>query len=166
VLRSLRSRVAPLATTALIAGASVAFLTGPAAGDSNANLCVSINGVAVVQSGSATCISTLSTGAEPNVARATGEDSVAEAAVGSGNQATANGPGSIAVAALGNNNTATANGKDSRSGAGNGNNNASTANGRGSRAETGNGSSNTATANGHCAIVVAGVSNVTRTCHP
>jgi hypothetical protein len=146
-------------------GGSVALLTGPAGGESNASRCVSINGVAVVQSGTATCISTLSTGAEPNVARANGKDSVAEAAIGSGNTATANGKGSIAVAGVGNNNTATANGKDSRSGAGPGDNNSSTANGRGSLAETGNGTGNTATANGHCEIVVSG-SNVTQSCHP
>jgi len=164
-LRTRRSCLGPLAIAALLTGASVALLADPAGSESDASRCVSINGVAVVQSGTATCISTLSTGAEPNVARATGDDSVAEAAVGSGNTATANGPGSIAVAGVGNNNTATANGKDSRSGAGPGDNNSSTANGRGSLAETGNGTGNTVTANGHCAIVVSG-SYMTRTCHP
>jgi len=62
------------------------------------------------------CISTLVDGGGAHVARATGEDSVAEAEC-SGNTATANGPRSSAVAAVGNNNTATANGYGSRSGA-------------------------------------------------
>jgi hypothetical protein len=150
---------------ALIGGAPIALSTGPAAGASNANRCVSVNGVAVVQSGTAACISTPSTGAEPNVARASGNGSVAEAAIGSGNTATANGPGSVAVA-VGDSNTATANGNGSQSAAGPGNNNTSTANGRGSLAETGSASGNTVTANGPCTIIVVGGADVTRTCHP
>jgi len=166
VFRSLRSWVGPLAITALIGGASIALSTGPAGGASKANRCVSINGVAVVQSGTAVCISTPPTGTQPNVARATGENSIAEAAVGAGNSATANGPGSIAVAAVGDSNTATANGNGSRSGAGPGNNNAATANGRGSLAQTGSGTGNTVKAHGPCTIIVVGSDNVTRTCHP
>jgi hypothetical protein len=166
VFRSLTSFAGPLAITALIGAAPVALSTVPAGGASNASRCVSINGVPVVQSGTAVCISTPSTGAEPNVARASGEDSVAEAAVGSGNTATANGPGSVAVAAIGDANTATANGNGSRAGAGPGNDNTSTANGRGSLAQTGSGSANTVTANGPCTIIVVGGGNETRTCHP
>jgi hypothetical protein len=98
------------------------------------DLCVSINGTVRVQKGTATCPSVAgsgnvaiarganstatagsSAGDQHNRAIAGGDNSVAFAAVGSGNTATASGDGSVASAGVGDRNSATATG--TRSGA-------------------------------------------------
>jgi hypothetical protein len=144
------------AVTAMMVGGPAVGLATPTGAASNANRCLSINGYSVVQSGTAICISSPSGSSEPNVARATGANSVAEAVLGNGDTATANGDGSLALAVLGNGNTATANGNGSGAAAGTGDRNTATANGNGSGAVAGNGTSNTATANGHGSSAVAG----------
>jgi hypothetical protein len=154
-----------LAVTAMMVGAPLVGLAGPTGAASSAGRCLSINGASVIQRGTATCISSPSGTAEPNVARATGDNSVAEAIVGNGNTATANGNGSLALAALGDGNTATANGSGSGASAGNGNGNTATANGHGSAAAAGNGTGNAATANGPCSVVSLG-NDMRDTCHP
>jgi hypothetical protein len=149
----------------MMVGGPFVGLAGPTGAASNAHRCLSINGVAVVQSGTATCISSPSGSSEPNVARATGDNSTAEAILGNGDSATAHGKGSVAVAVLGNGNTATANGSGSAAVAGQGNGNTATANGHGSLAVAAQGNGNTATANGHCRAASLG-NNMTDTCHP
>ena len=118
-----------LAVMAMMAESAVVGLAGPTGAASNANQCLSINGASVVQRGTAICISSPSGSSEPNVARATGDNSVAEAVLGNGNTATANGSGSAAAAGTGDGNTATANGNGSRAAAGSGTGNTATANG-------------------------------------
>jgi hypothetical protein len=154
-----------LAVTTMLVGGPFVGLAGPTGAASNANRCLSINGVSIVQSGTATCISSPSGSAEPNVARATGDNSAAEAILGNGDAATAHGNGSSAVAVLGNGNTATANGNGSSAVTGMGNGNTATANGHGSLALALQGNGNSATANGPCRAASLG-NNITDTCHP
>src|SRR5689334_22000436 len=164
IFGSFKSRAVMVAVTAMMVEGPVVGLAGPTGAASRANRCLSINGVSVVHGGTATCISSPSGTLEPNVARATGDSSVAEALAGNGDTATANGNGSLAVAVLGNGNTATANGSGSAAAAGTGDGNTATANGNGSRAAAGSGTGNTATANGPCRAASVG-NNTTDTCH-
>ena len=154
-----------LAVTTMMVGGPFVGLAAATGAASNAHRCLSINGVSVVQSGTATCISSPSGSPEPNVARATGDNSVAEAILGNGDAATAHGKGSVAVSVLGNGNTATANGSGSSALAGQGNGNTATANGHGSSALAAQGNGNTATANGPCRAASLG-DNLAVTCHP
>ena len=152
------------------------------------SICVSINGVVLIQRGGSVCYSTATTGLGANIAvshdggRANAVegnnntataigDSSSWAAAGGGdnNTASVTGDNSIANAVYGNNNTATATGYDSRAYAVYGDNNTATATGDGSRAVAVKGDNNTATANGSCTAdanpgQVSPVSDVTVTC--
>src|SRR5437763_9322934 len=129
MFRSWKSRVGVLALTATMVGVPVVGLAGPAGAAPNANRCRSVNGVVVYQFGTATCVSDQSTGSEPNVATATGDNSFALASTGSGDTSTAIGDNSTALSGAGNTDSATANGEFSFAKAGFGNNNTSSANG-------------------------------------
>jgi len=186
MFRSLTSRVGVLALTATMVGVPVVGLASSAgAAAPNANRCQSINGVVVYQSGTATCVSDQSTGSDPNVATATGnnsfagaqggdnntataigDSSLAASGAGNDNSATAHGPFSFAIAGFGNGNTSSANGPFSNASAGIGSSDTATANGAFSKAQAGPGDSNTATANGPCTTTLINVSGETDSCHP
>ena len=115
-----------------LAGTGLLIALTPGLASAAQDLCVSTNGTVRVQMGTATCSSVagrgnvaiargtsssatagFSDGDQHNRARASGDNSLAFAGIGSGNTATATGDGSFASAALGNGNTATASGTDS-----------------------------------------------------
>jgi hypothetical protein len=95
-----------------VVAALTAATVGVASAQGGPNLCVSVNGVNVVELGTASCFSVESDGAA-NVARATGDGAFAQAGANvgdSGNRATATGDNARAFAVIGDNNTATATG--------------------------------------------------------
>jgi hypothetical protein len=112
------------------------------------DLCISANGVVLVQRGSATCSSVPGEG---NLAIATGDHAAAYGGLQPGDdhdQATATGVNAVALTAYGDNNSARAEGTLSTAGADDGNNNTATATGDGAHALANFGDNNTATANG------------------
>ncbi len=111
-----------------------------------ADICVSIDGVTIVQRGTAICDSTASNSAQPNIATATGPRSDAVASGAAGNLATANGMDSFARTFGGAGNVATADGGDTAAVASDGNNNSATATGGYSFANASSGDNNSATA--------------------
>ena len=129
------------------------LVLGPGIGVAQAgtDLCISINGDAKVQMGTATCSSVASGQGKPNRAFAKAANAEAIAGVDegdSGNTATATGENSHAEALVGDNNTATASGDDTWADAGFGDNNTATASGDDTWANAGFGDDNTATASG------------------
>src|SRR5689334_7558977 len=97
MLNAMRSR-APMGFAAMLAvGALLVGAATPASADTRANQCLSINGVMVRQSGTAYCETTASLTATPNVAEASGDNTVAQATEGSGDSARAVGDNSSAL---------------------------------------------------------------------
>jgi hypothetical protein len=120
-----------------------------------ANICVSVNGDAILGPvGTATCETSMSTGASPNTAVADGDAADATAGSGNGNAATAVGDGASAQTGGGNHNTATAIGVDAGALASFGDHNTATATGNGAFAAA-IGSNNSATASGDGASAFA-----------
>src|SRR5689334_12776589 len=118
----------------LSVGLPVLAVTSRAGAANGENRCVSVDGVKLVQSGTAECESSPSHGTQPNIAIANGANSQAFVNRGDNNEARANGPNSVALVEFGSDSKATANGPDSGAFAGIGNNNTATANGAKSHA--------------------------------
>jgi hypothetical protein len=167
----------------LLLSAGLPLLATAPSGAAGGNRCVSVNGVTLVQIGTAECTSTPSEGSLPNIAIANGDHSFAAAHTGDNNQARANGPGSRATAARGGNNiatatgdhssasavfsengVATATGKNSSATVSLSTNGAATATGAGSSADAGMGDHNTAIARGGCTATALDGDNLTATC--
>lgn len=180
MLRSMRSRVGVLTVVMSFAGLSVLGASAPAGAAGVANYCLSINGVSVLQSGTALCESVQSFGTKPSIAVAVGDGAQAmafgdnadvraygphaKAKVERGNDDTAIAIGrdSAAYAAWGDHNTAIGFGRNGRGGASFGNYNIAIGVGPNSDAEAGDSDHNTAIAHGACTALATG--GVTVTC--
>jgi hypothetical protein len=115
---------------------------------SEADMCVSVNGVLILTSaGTAKCFSDPS-GASPNIAVANGSGAEADALNGNDNTATAIGSAAFASASDGNNNTASATGSGATASAETGDDNTASASGDGAQAFAFGGNGNIATAIG------------------
>lgn len=119
------------------------------------DMCVSVDGVAILAAGTAFCESIESTGSSPNIAVGDGDQTDAFAGNGDNNTATAIGPFAIARADQGSRNTATADGEGSVAFAGFGDSNTATATGAAASASAGHGNGNTAIADGDGAFAQA-----------
>ncbi len=124
-----------------------------------ANICISADGVSILQRGTASCTTIGGTSA-----MAHGAGARAAAQAGSGNRAVADGDWSSAIAQLGSGNTARATGPRAQAVAQLGDGNTATATGTAAGAFAGNGDRNTALAQGTCSAIASGGSDLYEEC--